>query len=484
MGQAVVRAFYHGTCTTFTPEMPDAAESDTSLCPSTTWQVDPDPDNVTCYEIVVQTKRCGCSGIEKESQTFERDVPCPASGPTRCPGVSHTCRHLLGTVAEEVFVECEEDRGYLVAEREFYKEQCCEYPSLSLPQCEEKTESYAGDKSIEHGEAFWRGLYGEHTRFVPILPERGCGKHITRQIVQPDDCCETAPPMTWNSDSSIDTVHDFDSGFVYVRDGIGPYVWRITGDGYLWFSGSATPAVVVTDERWAAIETGAYPCGKFQIEVTDSCGTVVNGEIVSTYGEWVERPAPARGWWEASDVPGVPFSDGDAEISLTTISWYPGLGGILAPAIVAVTGADASRVKYVQGIFTDIMFSTSIESGGYACKTEDGCPLTPEAYGQSFTLPETGDDAEFWLGEYGIAINCDDPYDCRGRIYDPSWAMLLGAEPSGAPSYAELEVFSGDFAMNVSDVGPDSGCALGRHCGITMWVKCFSYNVRIYDWSC
>lgn len=479
MGQAVVRAFYHGTCTTFTPEMPDAAESDTSLCPSTTWQVDPDPDNVTCYEIVVQTKRCGCSGIEKESQTFERDVPCPASGPTRCPGVSHTCRHLLGTVPEEVFVECEEDQGYLVAEREFYKEQCCEYPSLSLPQCEEKTESYAGDKSIEHGEAFWRGLYGEHTRFVPISPEDGCGKHITRQVVQPDDCCETAPKMTWNSDSSIDTVHDFDSGFVYVRDGIGPFVWRITGDGYLWFSGSATPAVIVTEERWAAIETGAYPCGKFEIEVTDACGTVVSGEIVSTYGAWVLRynTAAASERWDIADLSGLPVSN-PTSWGFEEIGWAG--AEAIAVAVYVIVGEGSTRVKYMQPSACDTKPGSAT-----ICAGDTGlCSVIPGDYGLSFTLPAVGEGGEV-LGDCGRPLVSED-HDWRSRIYDPSWEAIvanvgpaIGCVPSG------IVTTSGDFVLTVSRLAaPTSECPSGYQCYAEVWIKAFAHLVTIYDWSC
>lgn len=512
MGQAVVRAFYHGTCTTFTPEMPDAAESDTSLCPSTTWQVDPDPDNVTCYEIVVQTKRCGCSGIEKESQTFERDVPCPASGPTRCPGVSHTCRHLLGTVADEVFVECEEDRGYLVAEREFYKEQCCEYPSLSLPQCEEKTESYTGDKSIEHGEAFWRGLYGEHTRFVPISPEDGCGKHITRQVIEPDDCCETAPPLTWDSDNSIDTVHDFDSGFVYVRDGIGPFVWEIIGSGYLWFSGAPVPVRIVTDERWAAIETGAYPCGKFKVEVTDSCGTVVSGEIVSTYGEWVERAAPTGGnWWTLDqaieDGLAVPISTPQ---SVTFIDDPYGWAAQSLMQVVKDFGDGPVRFEqYVGFIPFDIEF---VAEGGstyqavYLCKpVADPPPVNPADFPFPTTIPTTvrptapgynyylasGGGEVPWAGDNDAGIWSDgaNAYEPKSRrtLHAMSALEFLTAigETPGANPHAPAGEDELLWGYSVS-VGSAAGCCEAGETCYRGWFGYLAYSqsIRIFDWSC
>lgn len=513
MGKAVVRAFYHGTCTTFTPEMPDAAESDTSLCPSTTWQVDPDPDNVTCYEIVVQTKRCGCSGIEKESQTFERDVPCPASGPTRCPGVSHTCRHLLGTVTDEVFVECEEDRGYLVAEREFYKEQCCEYPSLSLPQCEEKTESYAGDKSIEHGEAFWRGLYGEHTRFVPISPEDGCGKHITRQVIQPDDCCETAPPLTWDADKSIDTVHDHDSGFVYVRDGIGPFVWEVIGSGYLWLTGAAPVWVrIVTEERWAAIETGAYPCGKFRITCTDSCGTVVSGEIVSTYGEWVARESPSGGdWWTLDQAIAagltVPIPDPQ---SVSFVADPYGLGAQSLMRVVKGTGTEAVRYEqYIGFLSYQIEFvpeGSGVHVRVHLCKPSgDPPPESPSEFPFPETIPTTvhpsvpGQDyyeGTSWpqvpyIGDNEAKIWSDAAYTYEPKsrrtlhaISAMQFLTAIGETPTNNPHApaAEDELLWGYSITAGSAAGC---CETGETC-YTGWFGHLSYSqsIRIYEWSC
>lgn len=283
MGESVVRAFYHGACTTFTPQMPDVAESDTSLCPSISWKADPTPDRVTCYKQVTAHRLCSCSKIEVSTHTYEKIVPCPESGPTRCSGNSSDCMHLLGSEAETEYVDCDDDQGYLVADRDYYKKTCCEDPAVTLPRCREHIESYRGDQPIEHGEEFWRALYGPATRFIPVSPEKGCGKHITRQVVEAEDCCAQIPLLDFDWTVSARVI--VDHGVMAVKGGKGPFRWSLEGQ-FFSFSPTTSKSSMISDGPMVNIFLEDYACGTCQITCRDECDQVVVGAVRSTDGHW------------------------------------------------------------------------------------------------------------------------------------------------------------------------------------------------------
>ena len=390
MGQATLRGFFQEKCTVFEPEMPDPAEEVGWSCPGISWQADPSPDQVECYEIVELHKRCSCSGKDTKNGTYERVVPCPQWAPTRCSGTSSSCRHLLGTVVETEYANCEEDSGYAVADPEFYKDQCCEYPSVSLPQCSEHTKTYQGGQPIEKGEPFWRQLYGEKTRFVPVSPEGGCGQHITRQLIEPEDCCDQIAPLLWDNVNSISVIQDNDEGFVYITDGKGPFTWRLISDrGYVWFAGSGS-SVLVTEERWAKLVSGAYPCGEYTVEVTDDCGTVVTGTIVSGVGQWILEQSPTgHDRWTltefAANMLPLPISGALVEsVSFVEGNNY-GFGGVMMHVVVNVSGQRWRFEQWV-GMKWYQYDNPSVAYTNPFCLASE-TPITPEAIPFPSSIP-------------------------------------------------------------------------------------------------
>ena len=511
MGQATVRGFYQGECTVFSPQMPEPSEEVGWSCPGTTWQADPSPDQVECYEIVEQHKRCSCSGEDKKEKTYERVVPCPQWAPTRCSGNSSSCRHLLGTVVETEFADCEDDTGYAVADREFYREKCCEYPSVTLPKCEEHTESYKGGKSIEHGEDFWRGLYGDNTRFIPVSPEKGCGKHITRQLIEPEDCCDSIDPLTWDNVNSISVIQDNDEGFVYIKDGKAPFNWRIISTrGYVWFAGSGS-GTLTTDERWAKLVSGDYPCGTYVIEVTDDCGTVVQSEVLSGFGQWVERTSPSgSSWWTMDEL-----LDSGVSIPLSNIQSVALLEdpyGWGAEALMRiVTKVDDEQTRYEQYVGERRMYivqgyeGSAITSQVYHCQdVGDDPPDSPAVFPFPTTIPTTvlpsGDLQEYsftqwdmvpWPGDNdaGIWTNGEYTYqpDSRRTLYDLGvlgYLSAIGRDPM--PNYHSVAGESELLWGYATSTGSDSGCCGD---GQTCYQGYFSYlaysqQIRIFDWDC
>jgi hypothetical protein len=527
-GQATIRVVYHGLVEDMSPEMPDPSETDRSLCPATRWQVDTDPDEVTCYKAITVRQLCSCSG--EEVDTFSRDqvVPCPDTGPTRCPGESSPCMHLLGSGSVDEYVDCEGDNGipgrpdesYAVSDREYYKAKCCEYPSMELPQCPEKTESYKGGQPIAGGEARYRSLYGDNVRFVPVTPEGGtCGKHITRQVVDPEECCDQVPKLQWDAHNSKEDMVANDSGFVYVIDGLPPFTWVIApAHGGLWFKASGTPTLV-NEDRWAEIVSwSADVCGTYTVTVTDSCGTVVVGEIEGASGAWVVRMNGASEWWTMDEF----LVETGAVIPITLYHrlWFEELDPEFFGGLYPIT--HAAKIYIDRGdndvIYEQLIgvaeFQTIRDNGvistEWICRAiADGPPESPADAGVPSSIPTdvwpSDPDVEFsnfnfvvepdnsiWIDGYGPG-----GYDVDTRrtlLYDlpayEEWSLRKTVDHGVyAPGYTLKYdgVSDDDMAWGyISTPGSGPGCCDdGENC-YQGWFSYVVYRqyVRIYDLVC
>ena len=292
-GDCRALAFHHGIVDAIDLEIPEVAELDRSLCPAHRWNFDPTDYEVTCYKIIEVTQRCTCSGDEVGSYTTEQVVPCP-NQEMRCPNNQTTCMHLLGTEPLTEWVECAGDseipgrpgQNYLIASPAYYEEMCCHPPSATLPQCPVKRTVYKAELPIEHGQKFWRDLYGEGTRFVPVPPPSGiCGEWIIEQRVEASGCCDGVPPLSWDTSISPEVISPNSSVIIGVTGG-GRFAlrWTISDAGFQFTDARDTEIV----GHGSVVRLSALPtaCGAVTVTVTDGCSTVRRA-IRCTSGRWM-----------------------------------------------------------------------------------------------------------------------------------------------------------------------------------------------------
>lgn len=95
--------------------------------------------------------------------------------------------------------------------------------------------------------------------------------------------CKKCPPDTvvsWDSNLSSATIGRSTSVKVYVKDGLGPYSWEVTGTGF-------TMGSPQTGGVQGFLQSDATACGTATITVTDFCGDVTTGKVRCTFGEWI-----------------------------------------------------------------------------------------------------------------------------------------------------------------------------------------------------
>lgn len=95
------------------------------------------------------------------------------------------------------------------------------------------------------------------------------------------DCClaPTYVVMTFDNDSTPDTIARSASITCYVLNGCPPYVWSVTGTGFT-FTDSSTAGPS------NQLNASASACGAGTCTVTDKCGTTVFFTILCTTGHW------------------------------------------------------------------------------------------------------------------------------------------------------------------------------------------------------
>ncbi|MGD9947515.1 MAG: hypothetical protein AB7U29_03435 [Desulfobulbus sp.] len=313
-GEAVVRCFFHGLVEEFTPELPEPADTDASLCKEgdVYWRPDEENTEVTCYKSIYVTKRCKCSNEEVDHYQYDQVVPCPEWAPTQCPGVETTCMHLLGTEPVTEYVECTNDRDQYNS-AEFYTKHCCNMsPPKSLPPCEEEKRVWRGGAKIEGGLEKYRKEYGDNVRLVAVSPNGGiCGEWTIRQEIGLD-CCSSVAAPEWDWDSSVQVMADNSAGAVYWSDSLGPYIVRVLGVGFF-LDVRRTKKTMIASSPRITVYTG-NACGTCDVTITDICGNSITGKVRAATGRWVfwYRETPQ------ADVDGCNHGWSSEEIRYTT----------------------------------------------------------------------------------------------------------------------------------------------------------------------
>ena len=189
------------------------------------------------------------SGLGAELLVFECQVYggfCP--GDTRCVGVD--CSHPITGV----------ELSNSWAEREFTL-------SLASPTslCITAVEDSALGVEVDFHMRSASGVVGGHEDIL---------------IGTAQDCedCETADPLTFDSDSNPTTVSDSTNYEIAVLDGVGPFSWSVSGQ-------DVAMQRAVTSNRFNYLQVGDS-CGAITITVIDSCGTQISTVVRSTDGNW------------------------------------------------------------------------------------------------------------------------------------------------------------------------------------------------------
>ncbi len=119
-----------------------------------------------------------------------------------------------------------------------------------------------------------------------------CGQILTGYIFVTGSsiaCCSVTTDMTFDDASTPDTINPGSSISLYVKDGVGPYEWETSNNGYSLASQTVGPSNNLTSESGiCGIDYDAIA----EITVTDLCGDVVNFEIINTGGGWVQMGSP------------------------------------------------------------------------------------------------------------------------------------------------------------------------------------------------
>lgn len=324
VGKCRALAFHHGVVADVDLEVPDADEMDKSLCPSVGWKPLSEREEVTCYRDVVVIQKCQCSEEELHRYTYQQTVPCP-DREIKCPGVLNECLHFLGTESVVERVACDSDNQigggslytYKVSDADYYRKICCQEPPGQLPACPVKRTTYTGNLPIQYGAAYWRDIYGQNARFVPVAPAGGiCGEQIIKQQVVSGNCCDGVEPLAWDTSISPEVMSPNSAVTIAVTGGRFPLSWEVDGEGFQFQATGSKEALTTGLSITLSALVGA--CGTATVTVSDGCSSVT-AQIRSTAGAWVEIYLSRGGL--LGDTYGVgPYSGPD-------VGTFSGVGG-------------------------------------------------------------------------------------------------------------------------------------------------------------
>ena len=311
-GEALIRVVFRAMAEELTPELPEPAEMDRSLCRGRSVEVEFAPDRVTCYKKITRRQLCECSKSPVTSgehlyrsiiDYYDEIVPCP-SWLTKCHNGHQECMAQVGSETVYEYVKCPDDDpawsggggiGWEISSPKYYKRICCKDPIFPLPQCDEKTDTYSGGRGIENGKEYYQLQYGKSTRFRPVSPPGGvCGEHITRQVVESNNCCDGVPALAWDASVSPEVMAPNSSAIFGVTGGRPPFRWSLSGGllindqpvggkGFYFANGSTQ---VYTQGRQLYVVTSADACGSVTLTVEDGCSST-SGGVRCTQGRWV-----------------------------------------------------------------------------------------------------------------------------------------------------------------------------------------------------
>jgi len=96
--------------------------------------------------------------------------------------------------------------------------------------------------------------------------------------------CPVDPPMSFDDDSTSDTIAPGGSITMYVTGGLSTYSWSVSGTGYT--LGSSVTTGLSNTLTSASGTCGVNYDAVASVTVTDTCGTEANFDIRNTGGQW------------------------------------------------------------------------------------------------------------------------------------------------------------------------------------------------------
>lgn len=236
-------------------------------------------DPQDCWKTIAHYDRCSCS--YNKTNEWEERVPVPCEGKT----------HEKYRGSEEQFggfVYCPGDDDEELSDPEYYKKNCCRYPSTnSLPRCRTKYAKYTGGHEIKNGPNYWKKIYGENVTLHAVTPEQGyCGDLVTSWNVPQRNCCEDVEPLKPDPDNpkNIEPGGIYKIGVLDGKPGT-ELVWEAQGGIHFWPSGETT---IRQDDHGAYIEAEENICPNPSVTVDDGCfpvtlefeGTATEGPVL------------------------------------------------------------------------------------------------------------------------------------------------------------------------------------------------------------
>lgn len=110
----------------------------------------------------------------------------------------------------------------------------------------------------------------------------------TKEII--NDCegvcdCDVEPTVTFDDDSTPDTIAPGGQVTLYITGGCPPYSWAVTGDGY-------TLGSIVTEGKTNTLNSASGVCGTdfdayVKVSIVDACGDTDEVYLRNTDGQWI-----------------------------------------------------------------------------------------------------------------------------------------------------------------------------------------------------
>ncbi len=248
------------------------------------------PTGGSCYQRIIYSQICQCSGNTKDSVSVVSQVPCPDSPATPHSDTAQGALNFWWQAKNiNSYVHCPDDPKWEGSEVDYYLDTCCYItPGIWPPGCQERTISWPGGVGIIKGPDFYTGnaLRGESIKIVPVGPPDGiCGTIKYVQNVVNRNCCDNEfyEDILIDAENSVEVMGKNAVGVVYWTKGEPPYDISVRGSGYSLFGGGTNGTTV---SRHAIIVTDDDACGTGTFSVNDGCSDG-NHNIRSTDGQWV-----------------------------------------------------------------------------------------------------------------------------------------------------------------------------------------------------
>lgn len=249
-------------------------------------------DDGICYQRYIYSQICQCSGNVKNSWDTVVEVACPTSPATPHSDTEQGALNFWWEAKHiNTYTPCPEEEDWEGHESEFYIDNCCVFPTVGLPTCQERTTAWLGGTGIVKGADFYHdnAFQDETIVLVPVSPEDGiCGTIKYVQDVASKSCCDSplATPIVYDEAGSADIIGDNSSGMVQYDGGLLPATAKLNGSGFFTDPYFTKKEIEVTGGgRQIRIYT-KDACGSCSITINDGCSSD-SGVVKSTEGKWV-----------------------------------------------------------------------------------------------------------------------------------------------------------------------------------------------------